>query len=392
MISKRTIRDINVHEKRVLLSVDFDVPIRNGKVIDDSRIKATLPTIRYLLSQGAAIILCSHLGRPNGIVDMGLSLRPLSTILKKHLSLPVLFSEDCIGSTALLNASNLKPGDILLLENTRFHPEEERNEIGMAKQLAAMADIFVNDGFGNSHRIEASNVGVAKLLPSVAGYLLEKEVSFISNVIDDLKNPLVVLLGGTKTREKTSALDSLLSIAGHVLLGGGMATTFQSSIGLSLGQSFIEATIIDKAKQLMKVGGNKIILPTDVVITESNKPGQARRTVPILRVPNKWKIADVGPKTIENYFRVLDKAATVLWSGPVGIYEMAGFGQGTLILAKKITATSAVTIVGGGDTVAAIKPSKTLMNFSHVSTGGGAMLKLFTDGSMPSLDMIENKL
>jgi phosphoglycerate kinase len=355
VFDKKTIRDIELEGKRVLVRVDFNVPISGAVIQDDTRIQAALPTIEYLLDHHAAVTLCSHLGRPKGVFNQELSLSPISEYLSKLFDRDVFFSEDCIGPQAETAAENLKPGQVLLLENTRFHIGEKQNNPKFAKQLASMADIFVNDAFGTAHRSHASNVGVAKYLPAVAGFLLEKEITYLGKAIENPAQPFVVILGGAKVSDKIGVIENLLDKASQILIGGGMANTFFKALGYPVGDSLFEMDVLGIARKLLKNSGNQLRLPVDVVIADRFADQANNKVIGMGPIPDGWRILDIGPETIEGYGKTILNAATVVWNGPMGVFEFPTFARGTFELARYVSESQAISIIGGGDSISASK-------------------------------------
>lgn len=391
MFSKKTIRDIDVKGKRVLVRVDFNVPIKDGVVGDDTRIRGAIPTLDALLKSGAALILCSHLGRPKDGPDPKYSMKPVADYLGKLMKKDVAFAEDCIGPKAEAAAQALKPGDVLLLENTRFHPEEEKNDPGMAKQLAALADIYVNDAFGSAHRAHASTEGVAKFLPAVAGLLMEKEIQYLGAAVADPAKPFIAILGGAKISDKIGVIKNLLGKADTILIGGGMANTFFKAQGYPLGDSLVEAEALETARELLKTAGTKLRLPVDVVIADKFDAVAAHKVIPTGPVPDGWRILDIGPESIEQYGKVVKAAKTVVWNGPMGVFEFPEFAKGTFGVAKAVADSGAVSIVGGGDSVAAIQESGLTDKITHISTGGGASLEMLEGLTLPGVAALLDK-
>jgi phosphoglycerate kinase len=391
MFSKQTIRDIDVKGKRVLVRVDFNVPIKDGVVGDDTRIRGALPTLEYLLKGGAALILCSHLGRPKDGPDPKYSMKPVAEYLGKLMNQKVAFAEDCIGPKAEAASKALKPGDVLVLENTRFHPEEEKNSPEMSKQLAALADIYVNDAFGSAHRAHASTEGVAKFLPAVAGLLMEKEIQYLGAAVADPARPFVAILGGAKISDKIGVIKNLLTKADSILIGGGMANTFFKAQGYSLGDSLVEAEALETATELLKTSGDKLRLPVDVVIADKFDAAAAHKTIPVGPIPDGWRILDIGPESIEHYGKVVKAAKTVVWNGPMGVFEFPEFAKGTFGVAKAVAESGAVSIVGGGDSVAAIQESGLTDKITHISTGGGASLEMLEGLTLPGVAALLDK-
>jgi phosphoglycerate kinase len=391
MFNKKTIRDIDVKGKKVLVRVDFNVPTKDGKVGDDTRIRAALPTIQYLLDHGAAVILCSHLGRPKGGPDPKYTLKPVADYLAQLMGKPVAFAEDCVGPVAEAAARALKPGQVLVLENTRFHPEEEKNDLGMAKQLASLADIYVNDAFGTAHRAHSSTEGVARFLPGVAGFLMEKEIKYLGQAIDDPKRPFVAILGGAKISDKIGVIKNLLTKADVILIGGGMANTFLAAKGLAMGDSLVEADALATAKELLASGGAKLHLPVDMVLADKFDAEAQSKTVPTGNVPDGWRVLDIGPKSVEAFGKLIQDAGTVVWNGPMGVFEFPRFAEGTYGVAKAVAASKAVSVVGGGDSVAAIQQSGLADKITHISTGGGASLEMLEGLVLPGLAALQDK-
>ncbi len=385
MFAKKTIRDYDFQGKRALVRVDFNVPLDDGKVTDDTRIRAALPTLRYLLDHGAALILCSHLGRPKGEPRPELSLRPVASALEVLIEAPVSFVEDCVGPEAEAAAKALKPGGILLLENTRFHPEEKKNDPAFARQLASLAEVFVNDAFGTAHRAHASNVGVAQFLPALAGLLMEKEIRYLGQVLADPKRPFVAILGGAKISDKIGVIRNLLTKADQVLIGGGMANTFFLAEGYPVGESLVESDALETARALVEEAGPRLRLPVDVVIADDFSAKAQRKVIGMGPIPDGWRIMDIGPETATRYGKVIAGAGTVVWNGPMGVFEFPPFAEGTFALAKEIAQSEAQSIVGGGDSAAALQLSGLADRVTHVSTGGGASLKMLEGAELPGL-------
>ena len=391
MFNKKTVQDIDVSGKKVLVRVDFNVPIKDGEVGDDTRIQAALPTINYLLERDASVILCSHLGRPKGEVKPEFSLRPVAAYLGKFLDQPVSFADDCIGSHAEEAASQLKPGEVLLLENTRFHPGEKKNDPEMAKQLAGLADIYVNDAFGSAHRAHASTEGVAQYLPSVAGFLMEKEIRYLGQAIADPARPFLAILGGAKISDKIGVIKNLLGKADQVLIGGGMANTFFKAEGYPLGDSLVEDESLEVARDLVKSAENQLRLPVDVVIGDDFSNEAQMKVMSMGPIPDGWRILDIGPETVANFGKLISDAGTVAWNGPMGVFEFPNFAVGTNGVAAAVAESQATTIIGGGDSVAAVKQAGLAGNVTHISTGGGASLEMLEGKTLPGLAALEDK-
>ena len=391
MFNKKSVTDIDVKGKRVLVRVDYNVPIKEGKVGDDTRIRAAMPTLNYLLEHGAAVILCSHLGRPKGGPDPKYSLRPVAEYLGQMMGKPVAFAEDCVGPVAEAAARALKPGDVLLLENTRFHPEEEKNDLELAKKMAALADIYVNDAFGSAHRAHASTEGVARFLPAVAGFLLEKEIKYLGQAIADPKRPFIAILGGAKISDKIGVIKNLLTKADQVLIGGGMANTFFKAQGYPVADSLVEDEALETARELLQTGSTRLRLPVDMVLADKFDAEAKSETLPTGPVPDGWRILDIGPKTVEAYSKVIAGAGTVVWNGPMGVFEFPRFAEGTYGIAKAVAGSAAVSIIGGGESVAAIQQSGLAGKITHISTGGGASLEMLEGLILPGLAALQDK-
>lgn len=391
MFNKKTIRDIDVKAKRVLVRVDYNVPIKDGKVADDTRIQAAMPTLNYLIQHGAAVILCSHLGRPKGGPEAKFSLRPVAAHLSELLGKPVAFAEDCVGPSAEAAARALKPGDVLLLENTRFHPEEEKNDMELAKRMAALADVYVNDAFGSAHRAHSSTEGVAHFLPAVAGFLMEEEIKYLGQAIADPKRPFVAILGGAKISDKIGVIRNLLTRADHVLIGGGMANTFFKAQGYPIGESLVEDEALDTARELLAQGSQRLRLPIDVVIADRFDAEAQSQVMAVGPIPDGWRILDIGPKTVAAFKKSLVGAGTVVWNGPMGVFEFPRFAEGTFGIAKAVAESGAISIIGGGDSVAAVNQSGLAERITHISTGGGASLEMLEGLTLPGLAALQDQ-
>ena len=391
MFDKKTVKDADLKNKKVLVRVDFNVPLKDGVVGDDTRIQAALPTIRYLLDQNAAVILCSHLGRPKTAADTQYSLKPVAEYLDKLIPQSVKFAADCIGSVAEQAAKDLKPGEVLVLENTRFHPEEKKNDPEMAKQLASLAEIFVNDAFGTAHRAHASTVGVADYLPAVAGFLLEKEIKYLGQAVSDPKRPFVAILGGAKISDKIGVIRNLLSKADQILIGGGMANTFFKAQGYPVADSLVEEEALETARELLEVSGTKLRLPVDVVIANAFDADAEFKLMNMGPIPDGWRILDIGPDTVSNYKKVISEAGTLVWNGPMGVFEFPNFAKGTFGIANAVAASKAISVIGGGESVAAIKQSGLADEITHISTGGGASLEMLEGIVLPGLAALQDK-
>ena len=391
MLNKKTIRDFDVKGKKVLVRVDFNVPLKEGKITDDTRIKAALPTIEYLLDNGAAVILASHLGRPGGEVKTEFSLKPVAKYLENLVEGKVYFSSDCMGEIAVNAAKEITSGEILVLENTRFHPGEEKNDPTMSKELASLGDLFVNDAFGTAHRAHASNVGVAEYLPAAAGFLLEKEINYLDNAIADPERPFVAILGGAKVRGKIGLINNLLGKVDSIIIGGGMANTFFAAQGYKMGDSLVEKDALELAKELLVKAKEKMSLPVDITIANDFSNDAEKRVMKIGDIPDGWRILDIGPDSLVKFGEIISTSATVVWNGPMGVFEFPNFAQGTFALAKKISESKAITIVGGGDSAAAIVKSGLSDKITHISTGGGASLQMLEGEKLPGVEALQDK-
>ena len=390
---KKTIRDIDVAGKRVLVRVDYNVPMNTElKIVDDTRIVSTLPTINYLIEHKAKVILCSHLGRPNGQVDTKLSLRPVLARLSKLLDKPVSFAEDINDKSTLELVENMNEGDVLMLENIRFYKEEEENDDKFAKNLARLADVFVLEAFGTAHRKHASTYGVAKYIPAVCGFLVEQELLMFDKVLNKPERPFVAILGGSKVADKLPVVENLIDKVDTILIGGGMAYTFIKAIGGSIGMSIVDNTKVDLAKELMdkaKEKGVKIVLPIDNVGAKEFSEDSETKVFSSGFFDDSYQGMDIGPKTIKEFKKAIKKARTIVWNGPVGVYEYEKFKHGTNKVAKYVAKSKAVSIIGGGDSIAAVQSLGVAKKVSHMSTGGGASLRLLQGKSLPCVDLIE---
>lgn len=387
---KKTIRDIDVSGKKVFVRVDFNVPQNElGEITDDTRIRATIPTIRTLLDGGAAVILASHLGRPKGERNLKYSLEPVAVKLSELLERPVQFAEDCVGASVEEAAKALKPQEILLLENLRFHPEEEKNDPNFSKQLAQLADVGVNDAFGVSHRAHASVEGITHFLPMVAGLLMEKEVEFLGQAVHHPTKPFAAIIGGAKVSDKIEVIENLLDKADILIVGGGMANTFLAAQGYSLGNSLVEEDKFPLALELLakaKEKGVRFLLPNDFVVADRFAADANFKVVSVKDVPQQWMALDIGPESAMEFRNALKPCKTVVWNGPMGVFEMPNFAGGTMSLAQGIAdLKDAVTIVGGGDSVAAIEKSGEAAKITHISTGGGASLEFLEGKELPGV-------
>jgi phosphoglycerate kinase len=390
-MNKKTVRDIDVGGKRVLVRVDFNVPLKEGAVSDDTRIRAALPTLNYLLDQGAALILCSHLGRPKGKIVPELKMDPVAARLSELLDRPVSKLDDCVGPEVETAVQAMQAGDIILLENTRFHPEEKKNDPEFARQLAALADVYVNDAFGSAHRAHASTEGVTHYLPAVAGLLMEKELEFLGQAVESPEHPYVAILGGAKVSDKVGVIESLLKQCDRLLIGGGMANTFFKAMGFEVGDSLIEEEAVPVAQSLLKSAPGQLILPVDVVIADAFDNDANTRVVAPNEVTAGWRILDIGPKTVPTFESALSGARTVVWNGPLGVFEMENFARGTFAVAEVLANLNAVTIIGGGDSAAAVRQAGLVDRMTHVSTGGGASLEFLEGKALPGVVALADK-
>ena len=394
-MNKKTVKDIDLKEKKVFVRCDFNVPMdENQNITDNTRIKAALPTIKYLLEQNCKIILASHLGRPKGEVKPEFSLKPVAKELSKLLGKDVIMANDVIGEDATSKAENLKEGEIMLLENVRFHREETDNDPEFAKKLASMAEIFVNDAFGTAHRAHASTTGIADYIPGVAGFLIEKELKFLGNAINNPERPFVAILGGAKVSDKIGVIDSLLDKVDTLMIGGGMAYTFFKAQGYNVGNSLCEVEKTDLALEEMKKAkakGVKLLLPIDTKIGKEFKPDTESKTVAWTEIPDEWEGFDIGEKTIEMFKNELQSAKTVIWNGPLGLFEFDQFAIGTNEIAKTLADLEATTIIGGGDSAAAVTKAGLADKMTHISTGGGASLEFLEGKKLPGIECLQDK-
>jgi phosphoglycerate kinase len=397
-MDKKTIRDIDLAGKRVLVRVDFNVPLDSQQhITDDTRIRAALPTIRYLLDQGAAVILMSHLGRPDGRVVDTLRLAPVAQRLGELLGRPVEMAAESVGPAVEAQARALQPGQVLLLENLRFHKEEEKNDPGFARQLAALGEVYVNDAFGTAHRAHASTEGVTRYLPGAAGFLMEKEINFLGSALEHPRRPFAAIIGGAKVSDKIAVLERLISMVDMLLIGGGMANTFLKAEGFEIGDSLFEASKLDVARDLIakaRQRGIEFLLPVDVVVADRFAADATYKVVSHDNVPKSWRILDIGPRTIEAFREALADAQTIVWNGTLGVAEMPAFAKGTNaiieILAER-TRAGATTIIGGGDSAAAVEETGASEKMTHVSTGGGASLEFLEGRTLPGVAALQDK-
>ena len=392
---KRTVRDIDVQGKRVFVRADLNAPQdASGALTDDSRLRAIRPTLQYLRSHGARIVLASHLGRPKGKVDPALRVAPIAQRLSEILGQPVPVAPDCVGPAVQALVDHLQPGQILLLENLRFHPEEEQNDPAFAAQLAGLADIYVNDAFGSAHRAHASTEGMAHLLPAVAGLLMQRELEVLGTLLDHPQRPFAAIIGGSKVSTKLGVLRGLLERVDILIVGGGMAGTFLKAHGLQIGDSLLEEALMPEALALEQAAserGVRLLLPVDSLIADRFAEDANTRIVPAGQVPDGWQIVDIGPETVRSFEQALQGCRTILWNGPLGVFEMAPFAKGTNAVADFLARSEAMTVVGGGDSVAAIEGLGLTTKMTHISTGGGATLEFIEGITLPGVAVLEER-
>ena len=395
MLNKKSIRDIDVAGKKVFIRVDYNVPMdKAGNITEDTRIQATLPTLKYLLEQNAAIIIASHLGRPKGAVMPEFSLAPIAKRLSALIGREVAVAPDCVGTEVEALAKSLKSGQILMLENLRFHKAEEKNDPEFSKQLASLADVAVNDAFGVSHRAHASVEGITKYLPAVAGLLMEKEIIFVGQTVANPVHPFVAIIGGAKVSDKIGVIENLLNKVDTLIIGGGMANTFLAAQGYNIGKSLLEADKVELAKTLITTArerGVQLLLPTDVVIADKFAADAQHKAVAVDAIDSEWMALDIGPNTAKVYAKALEDAKTVIWNGPMGVFEMDAFANGTETVAKAVAASSATSIVGGGDSIAALEKTGLADKITHISTGGGASLEFLEGKVLPGIAALADK-
>ncbi|MBQ5832776.1 MAG: phosphoglycerate kinase [Selenomonadales bacterium] len=393
-MNKQTIQDVNVQGKKVFVRVDFNVPMKDGVITNDTRVRATLPTLNYLLEQGAAVILGSHLGRPKGQRVPEFTLAPVAVRLGELLGREVKLAPDCVGEEVSKMAAELKSGEVLLLENLRYHKEEEKNDPEFAKAIASLADVAVNDAFGVSHRAHASVEGITKFIPAVAGYLMEKEIKFVGQAVADPVRPFVAIIGGAKVSDKIGVIDNLLTKVDTLIIGGGMANTFVAAQGYSVGKSLLEEDKLDLARQLIakaKETGVDLLLPTDMVVADRFAPDAEHKNVAVDEIPAEWMALDIGADTAKAYAAALEDAKTVVWNGPMGVFEMDAFAHGTTAVAKAVAASDATSVVGGGDSISALQKTGLSDQITHISTGGGASLEFLEGKVLPGIAALADK-
>mgnify|MGYP000033024380 FL=1 len=395
-LNKKTIEDIDVKGKKVLARCDFNVPLKDGEITNDKRIVAALPTIKYLMEHGAKVILCSHLGRPKGEYKPEFSLAPVAKRLSEYLGVEVKLAEDAevVGPNAKAMAAELKDGEVMLLENVRYRAEETKNEENFSKELASLADIFVNDAFGTAHRAHCSTTGVAAYLPAVCGYLIQKEIKFMGGALANPKRPLVAILGGAKVSDKIGVIENLIDKCDTIIIGGGMAYTFMKYLGHNIGTSLLEADWIEKAGEMMKKAedkGVKFLIPVDNKVGKEYDENTEAKVVSSDDIPDGWMGLDIGPKTQEVFADAIKGAGTVIWNGPMGVSEWDNFAAGTICVAKAVADSGAISIIGGGDSVAAVTKLGFADKMSHISTGGGASLEFLEGKDLPGICALQDK-
>ena len=393
-MAKKTILDLDVQGKKVLMRVDFNVPMQDGVITDDKRIRAALPSIQHLIKEGGKVILMSHFGRPKGKVVAELRLDPIAKRLGELLGQPVQKVDDCIGPDVAKVADALEPGEVLVLENVRFYAEETDNDPEFAKNLASIADLYVNDAFGTAHRAHASTEGVAQYLPAVSGFLMEKELEFLGGAVENPKRPFVAILGGAKVQDKIAVIESLLSKVDYLIIGGGMAYTFLKAQGYEIGNSLLDADRLDFCREIIekaKSANVELALPEDIIVAKEFAADAENKVVVATEIPADWEGLDIGPKTTENFSQIVKQAGTVVWNGPMGVFEFEAFAAGTKGVAEAMANSSAITIIGGGDSAAAVEQMGLADKMTHVSTGGGASLEFLEGKTLPGVAALNDK-
>ena len=393
-LNKKTVEDLDVAGKKVLVRCDFNVPLSDGKITSDKRIVASLPTIKYLIKNGAKVILCSHLGRPKGEFKPEFSLAPVAARLSELLGQEVKMAKDVVGESAQSLAASLKDGEVMLLENVRFHKEETKNDPEFSKKLASLADLYVNDAFGSAHRAHSSTTGVADYLPSACGYLIQKEIEFMGNALANPKRPLVAILGGAKVSDKIGVITNLLDKCDTIIIGGGMAYTFMKALGYEIGTSLLEADRVDDAKAMMetaKAKGVKFIIPVDNKVGREYDPNTEAMVISSDNIPEGWMGLDIGPKTQALFADAIKGSGTIIWNGPMGVSEWENFAAGTIAVAKAVAESGAISIIGGGDSAAAVQKLGFADKMSHISTGGGASLEFLEGKELPGIAALSDK-
>ena len=392
-MNKKSIRDVELAGKRVFCRVDFNVPMQDGVITDDTRIRAAVPTIRYMVDAGAKVILASHFGRPKGQVVEEMRLTPVAAHLSALLGKEVTKLGDSVGEEVKAAVAGMKNGDVLLLENVRFHPGEEKNDPELAKSFAELADLFVNDAFGTAHRAHASTAGIAQYIPAVSGLLMEKEIRFMGGALSNPERPFTAIVGGAKVKDKIAVIENLLTKVDHLIIGGGMANTFLKAQGYAIGASLCEDDKLDLARSLMEQAKERsvnLMMPIDVVVADRFAADAEKKTVAIDAIPEGWMALDIGPKTVEAYHRVIVESKTVVWNGPMGVFEMDAFAQGTIGVARAMKECSGTTIIGGGDSVAAVEKAGVAEEMTHISTGGGASLEFMEGKELPGVTVLSD--
>jgi len=393
-LNKKTVEDLDVKGKRVLVRCDFNVPLKDGVITDDKRIRESMKTIRYLADQGARVILCSHLGRPKGEFNDKFTLAPVAARISELLGKEVVFAKDVIGEDAKAKAAALKDGDVMLIENVRFHAEEEKNDPEFSKSLASLAELYVNDAFGTSHRAHASTAGVADYLPSACGYLIQKEIEIMGGALNNPRRPFVAILGGAKVSDKIGVINNLIQKCDTLIIGGGMAYTFIKAKGGEIGASLLEADKIDLANELLEKAaarGIEFLLPTDNIVGDKFAPDCAFKTVDSSSIPEGWMGLDIGPETIKLFTEAVHGAGTIVWNGPLGVFEFENFANGTKAIARAVAESGAVSIIGGGDSAAAVEQLGYADRMTHISTGGGASLEFLEGLELPGIAALSDK-
>jgi phosphoglycerate kinase len=393
-MNKKSIRDIDVQGKRVFVRVDFNVPLENGQITDDTRIRETLPTIQFLIEKGAKVILASHLGRPNGEFKDELRLTPAAVRLGELLGKPVAKADEAIGDAVKVQVAALQAGDVLLLENVRFYPGEEKNDAELAKAFAELADVYVNDAFGAAHRAHASTAGIAQYLPAVSGLLMEKELEVLGKALLNPDRPFTAIVGGAKVKDKIDVINNLINIADNIIIGGGLSYTFLKAQGHEIGKSLLDASKLDLALEFIakaKERGVNFLLPVDIVVTDDFSPTANTQIVGIDGIPADWEGIDIGPKTREIYAKTIAESKLVVWNGPMGVFEMEPFSHGTRAVANAVATTSAYTVIGGGDSAAAVEKFQLANQMNHISTGGGASLEFMEGKALPGVVALNDK-
>jgi phosphoglycerate kinase len=393
-MNKKSVRDVDVAGKKTFVRVDFNVPLENGQITDDTRIRETLPTIRYLIERGAKVILASHLGRPKGQVVEEMRLTPVANRLSELLGKPVAKADEAIGESVKALIAKMNDGDVLLLENVRFYPGEEKNDPELAKAFAELADLYVNDAFGAAHRAHASTEGIAHYLPAVSGLLMEKELSVLGKALTNPDRPFTAIVGGSKVKDKIGVIENLINIADNLLIGGGLSYTFLKAQGYEIGKSLVDNEKLDLTLEFIrkaKEKGCNMLLPVDLVVTDEFSVNANTRIVPISEIPADWEGVDIGPKTREIYADIIAKSKLIVWNGPLGVFEMAPFSNGTKAIAEACASTQAYTIIGGGDSAAAVEKFNLADKMDHISTGGGASLEFMEGKALPGVVALNDK-